>query len=72
MINGDMLRQVRNNKGWTQERLLIESGVSKKTISKMERGIFDPGDEGLAQRHIVRRLAKALEVDMDYLMKGES
>lgn len=40
---GDRLRQVREAKGWSQEKLGFECEVTKATISKWELGRAEPG-----------------------------
>ncbi|NRA60560.1 MAG: helix-turn-helix transcriptional regulator [Psychrobium sp.] len=35
-INSDMIRQLRNNRGWTQEQLSTVSGLSLRTIQRIE------------------------------------
>ena len=36
--NGDLVRSLREGKGWTQEVLAKESGYGKRVISKAENG----------------------------------
>jgi putative transcriptional regulator len=36
------LRDLRKAKGWTQEDLAIELGVSRQTINALEAGRYDP------------------------------
>ena len=57
------LIELRKQKGWTQERLAIESGISYNTLIKLERnGIKNPKIE------TVIKLAAALEVSLDELV----
>ncbi len=57
------LVKLRKQKGWTQERLAIESGISYNTLIKLERnGIKNPKIE------TVIKLADALEVSLDDLV----
>ncbi len=57
------LIELRKQKGWTQERLAIESGISYNTLIKLERnGIKNPKIE------TVIKLADALEVSLDGLV----
>ena len=57
------LIELRKQKGWTQERLAIESGISYNTLIKLERnGIKNPKIE------TVIKLADALEVSLDDLV----
>ena len=53
----------RKQKGWSQEKLAVESGISYNTIIKIERGgIKNPKIE------TVIKLAKALGVSLDDLV----
>ena len=36
------LRDLRKAKGWTQEDLALELGVSRQTINALEAGRYDP------------------------------
>ena len=57
------LKKLRNKKGWTQERLAREAGISYNTLIKIERGgIRNPKLETLI------KLAKALGVSLDRLV----
>ena len=58
------LSKVRKEKGWTQEKLAQEAGISYNTLIKIERdGIKNPKIE------TVIRLASALKVSIDELVK---
>ena len=57
------LVKVRNQKGWSQEKLAVESGISYNTIIKIERGgIKNPKIE------TVIKLAEALQITIDNLV----
>ena len=57
------LAKLRKQKGWSQEKLAVESGVSYNTIIKLERGrIKNPKIETVA------KLADALKVSIDELI----
>jgi len=57
------LVKLRKDKGWSQEKLAVESGISYNTIIKIERGgIKNPKIE------TVMKLAKALNAKIDNLM----
>lgn len=61
------VRQARLRRGWTQEQLEAESGVSQAAISSIERGLVtDPSSS------TVFDLAKALGVDPRELRFGEA
>lgn len=59
------LVKIRKQKGWSQEKLAVESEISYNTIIKIERGgIKNPKIE------TVIKLAKALGVSIDKLIEG--
>lgn len=57
---GSLIREARENKGWTQSRLAMESGVEYTQISRIEAGKI-PG----TSFDNIRRLARALGVSLD-------
>ena len=60
------LIMLRKQKGWSQERLAQEAGISYNTLIKVERnGIKNPKIE------TVIKLADALEVSLDELVGRE-
>lgn len=60
------LARIRNERGWSQQRLADESGVNKATINQTERGRRSPNVETLA------KLARALGVEVaDFFPKAE-
>jgi transcriptional regulator with XRE-family HTH domain len=52
------LRRLRARKGITQEHLAFEAGVAVSALSRLERGLHDPGWA------LVRSIARALGVSM--------
>ena len=57
------LAKIRKNKGWSQEKLAQEAGISYNTLIKIERrGIKNPKIETVA------KLASALNVSIDELV----
>lgn len=57
------LVKIRKQKGWSQEKLAVESGISYNTIIKIERGgIKNPKIE------TVIKLADALGISIDTLV----
>ena len=56
MSNQEKLREIRRKKGWSQERLARELGVSFQTIHRWETGKFEPSP--LAQEKIDRLLER--------------
>jgi transcriptional regulator with XRE-family HTH domain len=39
---GDLMRELRRQKGISQERLALEAGIDRTFLSKMERGLRQP------------------------------
>ena len=63
MLLSEHLRQIRERKGWTQNHLADVSGVPQPSIWRLEKGhIRNP------KTSLLRKLAAALEVSMDYLV----
>lgn len=64
----EQLRRIRERKGWTQNHLAEVSGVPQPSIWRLEKGlILNP------KTSLLRKLAEALEVSMEYLLtKDES
>lgn len=69
---GRRIRQAREDKGWSQSKLALEIGPTKKgqprdasTISRYERGKVMPGTDALES------IAAALDVDVAYFMASE-
>ena len=57
------LAKIRKAKGWSQEKLAVEAGVSYNTIIKIERGgIKNPKIE------TVIKMAKALGISLDEIV----
>lgn len=62
MFSGERLRQIRTERGWSQERLGEVIGVSRSAISKIEKGtVPDPKLEQIA------KMAEALGVSAEWL-----
>lgn len=58
------IKELRNKKGWSQEKLAREADISYQTLVKIERsGIKNPKIETMI------KLAKALDVSIDELVK---
>ncbi len=62
---GTRLRQARQDRGWTQDRLATESEVGVATIRRVEGEQFEPRQE------TARRLAAALRVRVAWLTTGD-
>lgn len=63
---GDRVRARRSELNWTQDHLAIQAGISKGFLSDLERGNRNVSAD------ILLKLAQALGVTTDYLMKGET
>ena len=62
---GARVRYLREARGWTQERLAQEAGVSKSFISEVEHDRRNPSAEKLLE------IANVLGASLDFIMKGE-
>lgn len=62
---GDNIRQLRKNKGLTQEELAIRLNVVRQTLSKWEKGLSVPDAE------MLQKIAEILQVDVKQLL-GEN
>jgi transcriptional regulator with XRE-family HTH domain len=61
------LRRIRNERGWSQQRLADESGVNKATINQVEQGKRSPSISTL------ERLATAMGVEIaDFFPKAQA
>ena len=66
MTTGERLRQLRREKGWSQEQLSRLANVPLGSLNRYERNVFEPSLSRL------RSLAKALDVDLDTLAGQEN
>ncbi|MCD9007445.1 helix-turn-helix domain-containing protein [Luteimonas sp. XNQY3] len=62
---GTRLKEFRDARGWSQERVGFELEVSKATVSKWETGRAEPGLASLAK---IRRLYASDGLSLDYLI----
>jgi transcriptional regulator with XRE-family HTH domain len=60
----DMLKQLREDRQITQEQLAFEAGITASALSRIERGVNNPG------WMTVRRLTEALDVTLVQLAKA--
>lgn len=60
------LKRIRNEKGIAQEKLALDAGVDRTVVSKIERGVGNPGIETLL------KLANQLGVSIVALLAPES
>lgn len=63
---GDRIKEARERNGWTQDKLADETNLSKSFISEVEN------DKRVPSADNVLKIANALGVSLDYLMKGET
>ena len=63
---GDRIREVREHRRWTQDRLAEETTISKGFLSDVENNKRNVSSEYLL------RIANALGASVDYLLKGAS
>ena len=61
-IFGKRVREVRHERGWTQEQLAFEAGVKRAYLSEIENG------QRNVSLDVVEKLATALGVSPDSLM----
>src|SRR5438045_1540682 len=61
-LRGDRLRELRQQKGLTQEELAERLGLGRRQIHRYERGLSEPSGE------VVSRIALELGVSSDYLL----
>jgi transcriptional regulator with XRE-family HTH domain len=62
---GDRIRERREHRGWTQEGLAGKAGVSKGFLSDLEN------NKRNVSADYALRIANALGVSLDYLIRGE-
>jgi transcriptional regulator with XRE-family HTH domain len=61
---GTSLREIRKQRGLSQERLAELTGLSTNYVGEMERGLKAPG------LSVIVRLARALDVSINELLRG--
>lgn len=66
METGKLIKELRTQKGMTQEELAQKTEVSTRTIQRIENGEVDP------RAYTLQMIAKALEVDFSLLAGKES
>ena len=60
------LKKLRIGKGWSQEKLAREAGISYNTLIKIERGVIKN-----PKIDTIIKIANALGVSIDELIKGK-
>jgi transcriptional regulator with XRE-family HTH domain len=66
MALGERIRQLRKEHGWSQAQLGNQVGTDSQRISRYENGRITPSVDALV------RLADALEVSVDYLVRDSA
>ncbi len=64
-VDAAMLRELRRRRVLTMEELAEKAGVGRNTIWRLEHGVMG------AQPRTIRKLAKALDVEPDMLVRTE-
>src|SRR5712691_9158935 len=62
---GDRIKDVRDEKGWTQDELAQKAGISKGFLSDVENNKRNVSAENAL------KIADALGVSLDFLMRGQ-
>jgi len=63
---GDRIKEVRERRNWTQERLALETKISKGFLSEVENNKRNISTD------YVLRIAGVLGASLDYLLRGET
>jgi len=63
---GERIKKIRGDKGWTQERLAREAGLSKSFLSDVEN------DKTRVSGDNLLKISEVLGASLDFLMKGKS
>ena len=61
---GKRLRQLREERGWSQEEFADRAGLHRTYVSAVERGVRNP------TLSVIERLAKALGVSLAEMLGG--
>lgn len=59
---GRRVARLRKSKGYSQDRLYLEAGFSRGTVSKIENGLVNP------QVLTLRRIAKVIQVPLSAIV----
>lgn len=66
MTTGERIKELREAKGWTQEELATALGYkNRSTINKFEKDICE------TRLSTLKKIARALDADPDYLIFGD-
>lgn len=61
---GRRIRQLREQRGWTQEKLADEAGLASRHIQQLEHG------ERWPRADTLRRLAEAFGIEAEEILRG--
>ncbi|ABI77277.1 DNA-binding protein [Hyphomonas neptunium ATCC 15444] len=61
---GKRLRQLREERGWSQEEFADRAGLHRTYVSAVERGVRNP------TLSVLERLAKALDIKLSELVQS--
>ena len=64
-LPGDRIKEARESRGWTQEQLAAKAQMSKGFLSDVEN------NKRSVSAEYMLRIANALGVSLDYLLRGE-
>lgn len=59
---GQILKELRQEKGWSQEELAKQLNTSQRTISRLESEMFDLSTD------MIKKICKLFDVSADYLL----
>ena len=62
ILFGESLRRLRNERGWSQEKLADAAGITLNYVGNLERGEQGPS------LHVLVRLARAFDIDLCALL----
>jgi transcriptional regulator with XRE-family HTH domain len=57
------LRRLRNSKGWSQDDLALEAGISRSYLSQLEKGVY------FVSIKVIGKLARTLGVEPEEFLK---
>ena len=66
MTLGEKIKELRKNKGLSQEDLANKLNVSRQAVSKYEKDINEPNID------TIKRISKYFNVDLEYLLNDDS
>lgn len=64
IVDGELIRQLRERRGWSQRELALAAQVDPSVVSRLERGLQDD-----VKLSVVVALARVLDVSIDHLVR---